>query len=201
MNTSRCVVVAALVGALVTAADASAHCDSLDGPVVKAAQRALETGEIAHVLIWVREQDETEIRDAFAQARTVRALGGEAAALADRFFFETLVRVHRAGEGAPYTGLVPAGRDLGPVIDAAEQALRSGSLTALRASITRDIEAGLHTTFEEARATRTFEPRDVRAGRAHVKAYVTFLHYVERLHEAAATAAHHDGPDGSAVSR
>ena len=88
---------------------AFAHCDGLDGPVVTAAQRALETRNPALVLIWVQEKDEREIQNAFEQTLAVRALGPQARALADRFFFETLVRVHRAGEGAPFTGLEPAG--------------------------------------------------------------------------------------------
>jgi hypothetical protein len=89
---------------------------SLDGPVVKAAQRALDTRNPAFALIWVQATDEPEIRTAFERTLAVRGLSPQAKQLADRFFFETLVRVHRAGEGAPFTGLKPAGRDLGPAI-------------------------------------------------------------------------------------
>ena len=35
-----------------------AHCDGLDGPVVKAAGEALETGNVNLVLIWVKKDDE-----------------------------------------------------------------------------------------------------------------------------------------------
>src|SRR5687768_5192543 len=81
---------------------ASAHCDSLDGPVVKAAQQALASRDVRAVLIWVGAGDEAEIRSAFDQTLAVRELDPRARALADRYFFETVVRVHRAGEGAPY---------------------------------------------------------------------------------------------------
>src|SRR6185436_13630003 len=108
-------------------ARALAHCDGLDGPVVKAAQRALDTRNPAPVLIWVQDKDEREIRTAFEQTLAVRELSPQAKELADRFFFETVVRVHRAGEGAPFTGLQPAGRDLGPAIPAADKALDEGS--------------------------------------------------------------------------
>ena len=87
---------------------ASAHCDGLDGPVVAAAQTALQTGNINHVLIWVRPEDAAEIERAFDEARTVRKLSPVAEKLADRSFFETVVRVHRVSEGAPYTGLKTA---------------------------------------------------------------------------------------------
>jgi hypothetical protein len=91
-------------GLFVQPAAAIAHCDALDGPVVKAAQRALDSGDIAGVLIWVQAADEAEIRDVYHRVRLVRAHGGNAKTLADRYFFETVVRVHRAGEGQPFTG-------------------------------------------------------------------------------------------------
>ncbi len=103
------------------------HCDSLDGPVVMAARRALEAGDVEVVLPYVHAGGEAEIREAFDRATRVRATNGDAREVADRWFFETVVRVHRAGEGAPFTGLKPAGLDVGPVIPAAERALDSGS--------------------------------------------------------------------------
>ena len=106
---------------------AMAHCDGLDGPVVAAARSALDNGNPNPVLIWVQPKDEGEIRAAFAEALDVRKLGPKAKAMADTYFFETLVRLHRAGEGAPYTGLKPAGRDLGPAIPLADKAVASGS--------------------------------------------------------------------------
>jgi hypothetical protein len=39
-------------------------------------------------------------------------------------------------------------------------------------------------------ATKTFTVDDVASGRAHVKSYVEFLHFVERLYEATMTAPH-----------
>src|SRR5512133_3612252 len=84
---------------------ASAHCDTLNGPVIAAARLALEKGDVTPVLKWVKAAGEPEIRHAFEQALAVRTAGSQAKELADRYFFETLVRVHRQGEGAPYTGL------------------------------------------------------------------------------------------------
>ncbi len=185
------VIVAAVVAlSLMAPARALAHCDGLDGPVVKAAQRALDARNPAFVLIWVQARDEAEILAAFDQTLSVRALGPQAQALADRYFFETLVRVHRAGEGAPYTGLKPAGRDLGPAIPAADEALEGGSVDALAALLTGTARERLRTRFDEARAARNYDPRDVDAGRRYVQSYVEFIHYVERMYEAATAGAH-----------
>jgi hypothetical protein len=155
---------------------------------VKAAQRALETRNPAFVLIWVQVKDEHEIQTAFEQTLAVRALSPQAKELADRFFFETVVRVHRAGEGAPFTGLKPAGRDLGPAIPAADEALRSGSVDPVLRLLTGAVQERLREQFAAAMATRAFKSDDLAAGRAHVKAYVEFIHFVERLYDSTMTA-------------
>ena len=103
----------------------------MDGPVVVAARRALDAVDVDVILPYVHADGEPEVREAFERALKARALGGEARDVADRWFFETAVRVHRAGEGAPFTGLTPAGRDVGPVIPVAERALETGSVDEL----------------------------------------------------------------------
>jgi hypothetical protein len=142
------------------------------------------------VLIWVQEKDEAEIRQAFAQAVAVRKLGPQARDLADMYFFETLVRVHRAGEGAPYTGLKPAGRDLGPAIRGADKALDTDDVEPLVKLLVQTTEKGVREHFAKARAARNHPPGNVEAGRAYIQAYVPFIHYVERLYESATTSAH-----------
>lgn len=169
-----------------TASPARAHCDSLDGPVVKAAQRALDTGNVNLVLIWVQKADEPEIREAFERTLAVRRLSPEARELADLYFFEMLVRIHRAGEGEPYTGLKPAGLDLGPAIPAADKALESGSTEDVEELLTQAMWDGVQERFRRARARRLYRPGDVVAGREYVEAYVVFLHYVETVYQALA---------------
>ena len=166
------------------------HCDGLDGPVVTLARRALDEGNVNLVLPWVRKQDEAEIRHAFEHALRVRKLGEEARALADHHFFETLVRVHRASEGAPYTGLKPAGRDLGPAVPAADRALEDGSIDKVVALLTEAVTRGVHEHFHAAQRRRKFDADDVPAGRKYVEAYVPYVHYVERLWRDAGGAAH-----------
>jgi len=168
---------------------ASAHCDTYDGPVVKAGQQALETGTLEHALIWIKPAAEPELRAVFMQTRKVRELGADARELADRYFLETLVRLHRAGEGEPYTGLKPKGTDLGPVIPIADAAIASGSVRALTKLITDSATEGLAHRFERVIAKRNFKPKDVKRGREYVEAYVTFMHHAERLYDAA-TAKH-----------
>jgi hypothetical protein len=170
-------------------ATASAHCDTYDGPVVKAGQKALETGELDHALIWIKPGAESELRAAFKQAQKVRGLGADARELADRYFLETLVRLHRAGEGEAYTGLKPKGTDLGPVIPLADAAVASGSTRALTKFITDRTVEGLQHRLERVVAKRKFKPNEIERGRDYVEAYVTFMHYAEQLH--AAATAHH----------
>lgn len=181
----RATIVAASLAALFAwAAPAAAHCDTLDGPVVSAARKALDTGDVSHALAWTQKGDEKEIRAAFDKARAVRKAGGQAKDLADTYFFETLVRVHRAGEGAPYTGLKPAGR-IEASVAAADQAIATGALEPLADLIGKRAKSGLHEQFERVMTTRSYDPKNVDAARAHVAAYVQYVHYVERLYNVA----------------
>jgi len=182
----RSLMVLAVLSALglVNPNGASAHCDGMDGPVVKAAQRALAAGDVNLVLIWVQQGDEAEIRKAFQETLAVRKLSPEAKTLADLYFFETLVRVHRAGEGAPYTGLKPAGRDLGPAIPAADKAIEEDAAAVLLRLLTDTLQDGIQEHFKHVIAAKNFKPDDLAAGREYVRAYVEFIHYVERIHEA-----------------
>lgn len=165
------------------------------GPVVKAAQQALDSGNVNLVLIWVRKSDEPEIANAFHQALDVRKLSPAAKDLADRFFFETLVRLHRTGEGAPFIGLKPAGTDPGPAVPAGDKALESGSTGAVSRLLTKAARHGLDEQFGYVMAKRTFDKNDVAAGREYVEAYVEYIHYVERMYEAATTSAHGHYPE------
>ena len=104
--------------------------------------------------------------------------------MADSYFFETLVRIHRAGEGAPFTGLKPAGT-VEPPVAAADKALETGRLQPLAKLIADRNEKGLHDHFERVMAKKTYAPGDVEAGRTYSNAYVEFVHYAERLYGAA----------------
>jgi hypothetical protein len=160
---------------------AGAHCDTLDGPVVADARIALGAGDVTPVLKWVAPDREAEIRATFAEALRVRDLGPEARALADRFFFETVVRVHRAGEGAPYTGLKPAETVPDPAIRASDSSLESGDAEPLVGRITHQVEEGLRQRHERALEARAHAGESVERGRDYVAAYVDLMHYAETL--------------------
>ncbi len=161
--------------------NAFAHCDTLDGPVVQTARTALEKGDITPLLKWVQPDDEKEIRAAFQKTLVVRTKGAEAGELADMYFFETLVRIHRAGEGAPYTGLKP-GAAVDPAVALADKALESGSVDKLAGVLSNAMSKGIRERFQHASETRKHANDSVAAGREYVKAYVVFTHYVEGLH-------------------
>lgn len=183
MKTNRSKLIAAGVFCaawLWTAVPAFAHCDTLDGPVVTDARTALEKKDITPVLKWIKPEHEVELKTAFTRTLAVRAQGSEARELADQFFFETLVRVHRAGEGASYTGLKPAGTKVEPAIAAADRALESGKADALIETVTDEAAVGIRQRFAEAIKKKHAE-HNVEAGREYVAAYVEFVHYVEAL--------------------
>lgn len=168
---------------------AAAHCDTLDGPVIQDARKALETKDVTPVLKWVKRKDEKIVRAKFAKA--LSAKGKKNAGAAENQFFATLVKIHRAGEGAPFTGLKPAG-EVEPAIAEADKALASGSADALVKLVTDDVAGGIRTRYEHAAATYKHKDESVEQGREFVEAYVAFTHYVERIHLDATAKGSHD---------
>jgi hypothetical protein len=159
-----------------------AHCDGLDGPVVKAARTALESGKIEPALIWIQPDGEAEVRAAFDHVKEVRKISADARDLADRYFYETLVRVHRAGENAPYTGLKPSGQKLPEAIRLADLAIENGDVAAVTSQLNKQVTDLIDKRFEAVQSAKKFEASNVDAGRAFVKAYVEFIHSVEAIH-------------------
>jgi len=184
-----CLPAAIIVWAVISPPISFAHCDTLDGPVVKVARVALDKGDVTPVLKWVQKQDEEEIKKAFQKTLGVRKLSPQAKDLADMYFFETLVRIHRAAEGAGYTGLKPAGA-VEPIIAAADKAIEIGSVDGLAKEISALIISGMRQRFERVMKTKKDMDKSVQAGRQYVQAYVEFVHYVERLHKAASGQSH-----------
>lgn len=182
---------AAILFLALAPASALAHCDTLDGPVIVDARAALASGDVTPVLKWIGKKHEAEIKAAFAAARS-SGPDKKARDKAETIFFEILVRVHRAGEGAPYTGLKPAGTDPGPAVRAADAALVSGDAGAVAKLVAGEVEAGIRRRFTEATERKRHAGESVEAGRAFVAAYVEYVHYVEGLHRLAAgeTAGH-----------
>lgn len=180
-TTSRFLFLAAMVSTLTVPPAARAHCDTLNGPVVQAAREALAKGDVTPALKWVKPDQEAGIRSVFEQALAVRKLSRSAAELADLHFFETLVRLHRAGEGEPYTGLKPA-EAVDPGIEAADRALESGTIDRPAAELAEHIVQGVKARFQDVLTKRRHMSDSVKAGREYVEAYVDFIHRYERLY-------------------
>ena len=195
-----CSAIFAVMPLLVAPPAALAHCDGLDGPVVTAARKALDMGNVNLVLIWVQQANEPEIKATFQKTLAVRKLNPQARDLADMYFFETLVRIHRAGEGASYTGLKLAGRDLGPAIPAGDKAIVAGSAEALLKLLTDKVREQLNAHFQQVHASGKYSKDDVESGRRYVKAYVEYIHYVEQLYEAAKSPTDGHHPEAEAAN-
>lgn len=166
------------------------HCDSMDGPVVNAARKALEAREPAIVLPYVRKDGEEEVRQAFDAVIGVRDQGPAIREVADLHFFETVVRVHRAGEGAPFTGLKPAGLDHGPVIPTAERAIETGSAEELAGVLTARVEDEVRKRFDHVMELKARADGDIEANRKYVEAMLDLQVWSHGLYQATEAAAH-----------
>jgi hypothetical protein len=164
----------------------------MDGPVVLAAQRALQAEDVDLVLAYVHEAAEDELRRAFELAVKARSQGEEARDVADLFFLETAVRLHRAGEGAPYTGLKPAGLDVGPVIPLAEHAISAGRPDRLSEFLVAAVKHETEHRFGVMLAAKASADTSVAANRAYVGAMLGLEVWAHKLYGAIKADAHTD---------
>ena len=159
-----------------------AHCDTMDGPVVADARKAIENNNVNYVLKWVLKDNEQAIRDAFYLMMKVRVLSPEAEKLSEKYFFETLVRLHRSGEGVPYTGLLPSGTPVDEKILAADKSIELGNLSPLENLVPKANMPELKERFEKVMSLKNFDVNNVQAGREYIESYVQFFHYAEGEH-------------------
>lgn len=162
--------------------NALAHCDRENGPVAMAAKEALKTGNIDKILIWVGEEQEQELREKFQQSLEVYSKGGNSAELAQKYFMETAVRLHRAAEGMPFEGLKPASPNP-PDIEAAEKALETGNFQPVKELLCSALEKESTKWFEKARASAKNKEESIAAGRDWVDNYVKYIVYIHKLYQ------------------
>lgn len=161
---------------------ASAHCDTYSGPVIVAAKKALDVNDVTPVLKWVGKEDEERIKAAFKTAVAVRSKAPEFKEFADNYFFETLVRIHRAGEGASYTGL--KNEPVERIIAMSDNAIATGAIDSLANKMAAHLRKGISERFTKVLMTQKNAETSVAAGREYVEAYVNYTHYIEEIHDA-----------------
>lgn len=184
-------VVGVLISALAIPRPAQAHCDSEKGPVATAAHQALEKGNVKLILPYVKPESENELTAAFKQTLEVRKSGGKVMELADRYFIETAIRLHRAGEGAAYVGVTDEATPKAILV--ADKAMASGSLDETYKLLDQQIKAGIQEKYDAVVTARKNAEKlgTVEAHRERVEAELIFEKYIYELSTLATAAEPH----------
>lgn len=159
------------------------HCDSMDGPVVRAAIKALETQNVNLILPYVPKDGENEVINAYNKVTKLRNQSGEAKYIADQYFFETVVRIHRAGEGASFTGLKPTGLDHGPVVPVAEEAIETANVEKLIKLLSDALKSEIEKKFAKVVELKKQENSSVDKAREYVSNMLGFIVNSHKLFE------------------
>lgn len=159
---------------------ASAHCDSYDGPVIKEALRALETNNVELVYKWITSDQENEITSLFKTTYELRKGNKEVYAIVEKHFLETLVRLHRETEGAPYTGIKSAG-SMTPLVEMADNSLAKKDVNTVVNTVTVHLADIIKERYEKAAELSKTKDHSIKRGREYVHAYVEYTHTLEAL--------------------
>ena len=159
-----------------------AHCDSYDGPVIKDALKALENNEPGLLMKWINAEHEKEINDLFTKTMKYRSGDKEIYSLIEKHFLETLVRVHREGEGEPYTGLKPAGTTK-QIIQLTDIALAEDDFEGFLIKYNGHVNKVLKEKYDKVAKLKKVKDQSPQKGREFVAAYVDYTHTIERMHD------------------
>ena len=159
---------------------ASAHCDSYDGPVIKDALKALEQQNVELVLKWVEPKYDEIITDKFNQTLKLKGSNEEVNKILRTHFLEKLVRLHREGEGASFTGLKPA-NSMTPMVEMADNSLEKNDINYVVNAVNSHLTEVLKERFAKAIELSKTKDNSVEQGRAYVEAYVEYTHTLEAL--------------------
>lgn len=158
---------------------ADAHCDTMDGPAVKDAIRAMDTGNVNYALKWVQPKYEAEVSRAFRMSMKVKDINADTKNLAEQYFFEILLRDHRAGEGVAFDGVKPHGWPVDERVKAADQSIALGNLEPLKGLVEPDKWLELQRHFQKVMSLKDFDVNRVEEGREYIEAYVQFFKFAE----------------------
>ena len=159
------------------------YVESMDGPVVKAAETALDMENINYILSFVGSEDAGELKDAFERTLSVRELSGEAAELADYWFFETVVRLHNKSEGKAYNGLKPAGMDWGPIIPKLDKAFETENIDEFLEFLLNFIREDIKSRFEDVIFKKDYDINDVEDARDYINSMLDFVDYTQKFYK------------------
>lgn len=160
---------------------AFAHCDSYSGPVIQDAYKAFATHDVSPVLKWIEPKHEKEISALFQKTLKYQEADGEVYQLLEQHFLETLVRLHREGEGETFTGLKPAGTT-SEIIKRTDAALNDQEIETLLANLNTDLAAIIRKKYERVAKLKQVKDHSLEEGRAYVAAYVDYTHTIETLY-------------------
>lgn len=167
-----------------------AHCDSYDGPVIQDAYKALDQEDVSYIMKWIFEDQEAEIKSLFSKTVDLKHGDAEVYSIVEKHFLETLVRLHRETEGAPYTGLKPAG-STAPIVQMADNSIENKEVNTLLTNLGNHIQKVITEKYAKVAELSKVKDNSVDEGRAYVTAYVDYTHTLEAIEAVMAHGGHH----------
>ena len=154
------------------------HPHSRNGPLMKAAQMALVTGNVNYVLLWVPEESENTLKNLLEKTCCERSARKNMQNRAIDWYFDTVNQFHSANKGALYPYLKPGGRDESLIAVKVERAIESGNFEEIIEIIPDTHAADVRERFHHVMDKSNFDRNNIAAGRAYVSAFIDFLTYV-----------------------
>jgi hypothetical protein len=156
-------------------------CNQHDGPVTRAAKRALETGNAQYILIWIQKESENTVKNLLERACCERTTRKDSHQRTTDWFFETVNRLHSAYYGPCNLDISTKSREEKEIILLVERACESGNVEELLTIIPDASAVEMRQCFEDVMKKRDYGGKNSAAGRVYISAVVDFIACVHHL--------------------
>jgi hypothetical protein len=155
--------------------------DEMQGPVVKAAKMALETGNVNYILIWLPEESENTLKNLLEKTCCTRSSRMNMKNRAYDWYFEMVNRFFNIGR--PRDNLtIRGGLAEKPLDLKVDKAIESGNFEEIRDIIPVTHEADAKQRFLHVMNMRNYPVNNIAEGRAYVSAFFDFNRYMHDLY-------------------
>ena len=152
-----------------------------NGPVRKAAEMALVTGDADYVLLWVLKESENTLKNLLEKTCCERNSQKYVQNNSPDWYFETVNRLFERSWKTDFSGRDSGGFDENPIVRMVQRAIESGEINELCRIVPQPERDDLMQRFIDLIHKRNYDLHNLAAGRAYVSAFLDFTGRVHNL--------------------
>jgi hypothetical protein len=155
--------------------------NSENGPVIRAAKMAMETGNASYILIWLPKEAENTLKNLLERTYCENRTRKNTQNHSIDWYFKSVNRLHSRYGWPDYPGMKFKETDEETIALMVERAFESGNFEEINSIIPLNHSGDARERFHKVMMKRNYSVDDIAAGRVYVSAFIAFIVYLHNL--------------------